>query len=116
MTEPLATVRHETDGGTGVVILAGEVDLSNAEEVFERICDAPAPGPAIVLDLTEVAYLDSIGIAMIARVRERYPELAAVAPRESHIGKLLAMVSLGIPLYDTRSEAVGGSSGTASGG
>jgi anti-anti-sigma factor len=52
-----------------VVTVDGEVDLTNADEVYDAIVAATAP--AVVLDLTAVAYLDSSGIRAIDRAHRR---------------------------------------------
>jgi anti-anti-sigma factor len=49
--------------GVDVVMVEGEVDLTNAEGVHDALVATSAP--AVVLDLTAVAYLDSSGIRAI---------------------------------------------------
>jgi anti-anti-sigma factor len=49
--------------GIDVVMVDGEVDLTNAEGVHEAVVATSAP--TVVLDLTSVAYLDSSGIRAI---------------------------------------------------
>lgn len=49
--------------GADVVMVEGEVDLTNADGVHEAVVETSAP--TVVLDLTSVAYLDSSGIRAI---------------------------------------------------
>lgn len=51
--------------GIDVVHVQGEVDLTNADAVQEAVVATRTP--AVVLDLTRVAYLDSSGIRAIDR-------------------------------------------------
>jgi anti-anti-sigma factor len=49
--------------------LEGEVDLSNAAAIEARILAALCDAPALVLDLADVTYLDSAGLALLSRVQ-----------------------------------------------
>lgn len=53
---------------TAVVLhVRGEVDLSTAGELEEAVATALAAGPsALVVDLTEVSFLDSAGLGVLA--------------------------------------------------
>lgn len=54
-----------------VARLTGELDLSNAEDVGRALADAvPNHALALVVDLSQVEYLDSAGIQLIYRLRE----------------------------------------------
>lgn len=55
--------------GVDVVVVEGEVDLTNADGVHEAVIATSAP--AVVLDLTAVAYLDSSGIRAIDQAHRR---------------------------------------------
>jgi anti-anti-sigma factor len=70
---PGARVSHVLDNGAPVISIAGELDLSNAgtvETELERIITArPA---RLVFDLSELSFMDSSGIALLLRARERW--------------------------------------------
>jgi anti-anti-sigma factor len=77
-----------------VVRVSGEIDLSNAHDVLEAIGDAVRSGAtAIVVDLSGVTFLDSSGISMLFRLRERISysrqELRLVVPPTSPIRRVL---------------------------
>lgn len=77
------------DGDRGeIVAVRGEVDLTNADQLGEAL--AAATGHTVVLDLSELAFLDSAGIRTIDRTRRRLAEegreLLVVAPPESRAG------------------------------
>lgn len=73
------------DGGTVVVTLVGEVDLSNAAELERRMFSAITNLVTTVsVDLTGTDYIDSAGLrvlfALAARLRVLQIELDLVAP------------------------------------
>ena len=76
------------DGGTVVVTLVGEVDLSNAADLERRMFSAITNLVTTVsVDLTGTDYIDSAGLrvlfALAARLRVLQIELDVVAPRGS---------------------------------
>jgi anti-anti-sigma factor len=90
------------------VRICGEVDLTNAIEVREAISRLASPdAPVVVIDLSETAYLDSSGIAMLFRLAERLSErrqqLRIVVPPNSPIRTALELTALPqtIPLRPT---------------
>lgn len=98
--------------GAKLVRVSGEIDLSNVREVRDAISRAvPTEAHLVVLDLTETAYLDSAGIAMIFRLAERLgvrrQELQLVVPDDAPIRAVLRLTSLDrvIPVLDS----IGGS-------
>ena len=54
----------ETDGIT-CVVLAGEIDLEQSPAARRAVLDAIAHGTAVEVDLAEVSYIDSSGIASL---------------------------------------------------
>ena len=98
MTE-YAVVDARTSKGVQVVRITGEVDLTNAIEVRDAISRvASADVTVIVVDMTETAYLDSSGIAMLfrlaERVGERRQELRVVVPSDSPVRAALELTDL----------------------
>lgn len=83
----LGVERHETAMGD-VVALRGELDLTNARQLADALAGAPAD--TVILDLSELAFLDSAGIRAIDGVRGRFEQdrrrLLIVAPPESRAG------------------------------
>lgn len=57
-------VRVSRSRGGVTVIVTGEIDKSNAER-FRRELDTLAGEDSITIDLTEVTYLDSSGVAVL---------------------------------------------------
>lgn len=94
-----AVVAARTVEDVQVIGITGEVDLSNASQVrdaIDRVVSADVT--AIVADLTETAYLDSSGIAMLfrlaARLGDRRQELRLVVPPDSPIRAALELTNL----------------------
>jgi anti-sigma B factor antagonist len=74
-TEPLreAAVRGtETRDGAVVVRLGGELDLYNADEVRDALIAAADSGPRrIVVDLSDVEFVDSTALGVLVEVRAK---------------------------------------------
>ena len=97
MNPPLATVAVSDDGDTLTITLCGEIDLSNADALGDDIRRRIAVrGPAeVVVDLTEVGYLDSRGVLLLmklaAQLRDGGMTFRVVAPAETVAGRLLTI-------------------------
>ncbi|MFC5728866.1 MULTISPECIES: STAS domain-containing protein [Nocardioides] len=95
----LAHVDATTVDSTTIVRVRGEIDLSNAAEVRDAIGAAvPDATTSIVLDLSDTAYLDSAGIAMIFRLAERLgynrQELRLVVPPDAPIRAVIRLTQM----------------------
>ncbi len=82
-----------------VGFLSGEIDLSNAKELESQIEDAvPNTALGMVLDLSELRYLDSSGIRLLlslaGRLRWRGQELVLAAPPESRCRHVLSLAGI----------------------
>lgn len=96
----LATVRAEPDGNRLVVRVAGEVDISNAQDVEWRIEHAvPNDAVALMLDLSDTRYLDSSGVALLLRLSDRLRSrrivLRVIVPQDNPIRSVLELTGLG---------------------
>ncbi|MDQ1600181.1 MAG: anti-sigma factor antagonist [Actinomycetota bacterium] len=86
MTE-LARLETREQDGVLVAVLTGEVDLSNAVSLEERIAAAAGDVP-LVVDLTAVTFIDSAGVRLLDHlVAARQPGLPirVVAPPGSRV-------------------------------
>ena len=60
------------NNGTAVVAVRGEVDLYTAPRLWETLDAAIAETPAeLVIDLTDVTFLDSMGLNVLVRAHKR---------------------------------------------
>jgi anti-anti-sigma factor len=74
----LATVRVEWTADTVRATLSGELDMSNAESIYQRLLSAAVNGCELLVDLAGLAFIDSAGIAVLDRL---YRTLAAGSTR-----------------------------------
>jgi anti-sigma B factor antagonist len=94
--------------------LRGEIDLSNALGIEEAIAAAtPNHATAVVLDLTRLEYIDSAGIGVIYRMRERLQvrgqDLKLVIPARSPASDALRLAGVAphLQIMETLQEARG---------
>jgi anti-anti-sigma factor len=85
--------------GVVVASLSGEIDLSNAAEITDALLGGvPNEALALVIDLSEVSYIDSAGVRMLAeldhRLGWRAQALRVVAPEESRSRRVLEIAGL----------------------
>lgn len=108
----LAQVRSPGIPAGSVIEVVGEVDLSNADAVFDRVAGLAQSGETrVVLDLSATDYLDSSGIAMIFRLAERLrvgrQDLRIVVPRAAAIRAVLDITAVDqvVAMYATLAQA-----------
>jgi anti-anti-sigma factor len=110
----LEQVKLEQIGNIVVAHVSGEVDLSNATSVTERLVAAmPNSATALVLDLSGTQYLDSSGVRMLfelaQRLRNRGQELELVVPDDSNVKRVLLLTEVErvVPMSSSVEAAVG---------
>jgi anti-sigma B factor antagonist len=92
----LADVQISRARGAVVARLSGEVDMSNAEQIGVTVIGAtPSDARGVVLDLSQVDYLDSAGIYVIhgmrASLQARGQGLLLVIPADSPVHDALRL-------------------------
>jgi anti-anti-sigma factor len=109
----LARIRDMRDGDVPIVVIEGEIDASNSDEVADRLRAALSNrSTALVVDLTPTTYIDSAGINVLFQIghelRERQQQLHLVVPQPSPIARVLAIVGLdaAVPTHATRGAAL----------
>jgi anti-sigma B factor antagonist len=110
---PLAEVVFEREGQTIVAVVTGEVDMSNAATVRQLIAEAVTPDDdALVVDLTELAFIDSAGLHSLIELGtlldERRQQLLLCIPKESPIGRAIEIIGLprAVRVHPDRAEAM----------
>jgi anti-anti-sigma factor len=95
-----------------LVVASGELDISATPRLSTVLAFASAsPGGRLVLDLSEVAFIDSTALGTILKAAAQFDEagtsLAVVAP-EGPVRRLLEMTNLTqrFRLYGTREAAL----------
>ena len=109
--------RGEGDDGWTVVAVTGELELATAPRLRQEVVGLVGEGHVqIVLDLSGVDFVDSVGLGVIVsvlkRVRGRGGELvvAGPVPRVRRLFELTRLDEI-IPLHDRVEDAVGASAG-----
>lgn len=104
------SLNNDTDGnaqhwtvspgdGPGVVVLTGEIDFSVTQAVRERLMEAVGQEPReIVLDMADLAYIDSSGLALLIELRKVLAEAGrtvAIRTISPQVRKLFNLTQLG---------------------
>jgi anti-sigma B factor antagonist len=65
--------RARSDGGAPpqVVKIIGELDVSNAHRLRALLADIRTPSPTIVVDMSELAFMDSSGLTVLLEASRR---------------------------------------------
>jgi len=95
----LADVRMSRDDGLMVGAVTGEIDMSNAMEIRTALTEGtPNEAAGLVLDLTELDYLDSAGIQLLFQLdgalRSRSQGLVLLVLEESTIAETFRMAGV----------------------
>ena len=110
----LEQLEVEVRGDVVIAHVSGEVDLSNAASVTDRLIDAtPNTATVLVLELSGTRYLDSSGVRMLfelaQRLRNRGQDLRLVVPDDSHVKRVLVLTEVEsvIPMSSSVDDALG---------
>jgi anti-anti-sigma factor len=108
--DPIAGVEHH--GDVVLVRLAGELDLYNADSLREALFDAAAQQPErLVVDLTEVQFIDSTALGVLIEARSKLPNrrafLLAAPGLETRRALEISGLDRHFAIHATVDEAVG---------
>ncbi len=106
---PQLTIEESTDGTHVVLAVVGEIDLATAAE-FEARIESAGSAASIVLDMTQVAFIDSTGLRVLLSAHERADDgggRLAIVAGEGPVTKLLAITGVDewLNVHETRSSA-----------
>jgi anti-anti-sigma factor len=109
----LATIAVDAREDAVVAAIHGDVDLSNIETVRRMLGDALDHAHAChVLDLTQMRFIDSVGIHMLFTIAEnmkiRRQQLRIAVPEDSSIARVLRLTDLSsvIPMFPDVATAI----------
>jgi anti-anti-sigma factor len=96
----LAEIRTERRDGVPVAFVRGQIDLSNRAEVDDGVTGTLGNvDHGLMVDLTEVGYVDSAGVtllfALAERLRDRQLQLRLVVPVDNRVRRVLDLVDVG---------------------
>lgn len=100
MIDPTAFVTTTTDGGHVSIVISGDIDLANADDIGGDIAVAiPNHCTSASIDLSGVTYIDSIGMRLffnlVARLRTAQIALSVIAPPQSPARRIIDVSGLG---------------------
>jgi anti-sigma B factor antagonist len=108
-----AEVQVDYHDSVGVAKLTGEVDIVQAQQLRERLMGAVRNEDlGLVVDLTEAAYIDSVGVSLLfelaEKLQERQLRLALVIPETGLIHRVLTIVDVAsvAEIHTSRDEAL----------
>ncbi len=89
----------EHDGGVVVASVEGEIDSSNAAELRLALSERlPSTSSSLVLDLSDVTYLDSSGIHLLfdlgRRLAARRQQMRLVVPVQAPMRRVLELCAV----------------------
>jgi len=97
-TGELASVTASEHGASLVLAISGELDISNIDRVAEVIHALPNTDAGLLIDLSEVSYLDSSAVSLLhdlaMRLRKRAQQLIVVSPPQSPPRRILELTAL----------------------
>lgn len=87
-----------TSEDTGRVLVEGEVDVSNADELRDAVDAALAlDAPEIIVDLSQVPYIDSTGIGVLVGAAHRAADAGkklVVASPQKNVARVLGLLGV----------------------
>lgn len=101
-----ASVQTRVDGTSTKIVVDGEIDLDNAATVRQQLMGAISNQVRnVVVDLTDVSYIDSTGVRILSALAQRLRLLQihfeVVAPLGSPVRRIVELSGL-LPLTDLR--------------
>ena len=105
---PDFSIRVSHDGDTSTMVLTGEIDLLTSTEInrkLDALLDRDPPPAHLCLDLSEVGFMDTSGVAVLLKGRRRALEVGAsfgVISASPTIERLFEITGLAGLMADSR--------------
>jgi anti-anti-sigma factor len=94
----LASLSAAEHGASLVLAISGEVDISNIDSIAEVIYALPNTEEGLLIDLSDVSYLDSSAVSLLhdlaMRLRSRAQRMIVVSPPETPPRRILDLTAL----------------------
>ena len=106
------TVPETTGAAPAVVVLTGEVDATNSEELYNILESVVLQRPRLlIVDLSGLSFMDSTGLRMLLRASRELDQQAGVlslASPQASVARVLQLTRADqlIPVYDTVADAI----------
>ena len=103
----LFSLTRTTLGANEVVTLSGELDMAHAPEVAETLDALADTSRPVIVDLSELKFIDSSGIHAILRPRPQEGVVVLVCP-PGNIQRVLSVTKIDrvLSVYETLDEAL----------
>jgi anti-anti-sigma factor len=97
-SDELASLIATEHGASLVLAISGEVDISNIDRIAEAIYALPNTEEGLLIDLSDVSYLDSSAVSLLhdlaMRLRSRAQRMIVVSPPETPPRRILDLTAL----------------------
>jgi anti-anti-sigma factor len=94
----LASLTAAEHGASLVLAISGELDISNIDSIAEAIYALPNTEEGLLIDLSDVSYLDSSAVSLLhdlaMRLRSRAQPMIVVSPPETPPRRVLDLTAL----------------------
>ena len=95
----MSPIEFERVDGVQIAHVREDIDAANVTALHDQLAEALGPDTfGLIVDLSEVRYLDSAGLDMLLRLGDRLgyrrARLSLVIPADSQLNKLVAIVGL----------------------
>jgi anti-anti-sigma factor len=114
MSSHLVDVSFDRDGAIAIGVVSGEIDITNAGSVLERVASFVVPDDeALVLDLSGLGFIDSAGLHLLfelhATLAERRQRLYLTVPPGGQVARTIEIIGMpeSVPVHGTREAALG---------
>ncbi len=99
-----ATVERSVHDGVHVLVVDGELDISNVGQLREGAAEVPPDALGVVVDLSDAAFIDSATVGFLFELRQslerRAQVLELVSPPGTAAERVLAMTSFDPDIRD----------------
>lgn len=105
--EPFRATRREDEGGIDLVICSGELDLVSAERLHTAL--GRTRGSRVVIDLTDVSFIDSTGLSILITAYRDHPDGALrICGPSREVRRVLEVTGFAdiLPISGTRADAM----------
>ena len=105
------TIEVRDEHGRAIVTVAGEIDISTVTPLRDRLFEVAASGAPLVVDLEQVSFIDSVGLATLVGAAKRAAAHGGTLQAACALPKIRQLVRLTqldrrIPLFHTVDEAL----------
>lgn len=79
----------------GSILLRGELDMATVRQLDEAIAGIIKPGRPVVIDMAQLTYIDSSGLALLARTHQQSGERVVISNPSRQVRRVLELVDGG---------------------